>query len=266
MLLQVVFKPICMAILVETGWEHSMKILVLGGTGATGRLLVQQLLQQDHDVLALVRHKHRFEQALEKAAALPPQARIEIIEQTALSIDRDELTALLASCDGVASCLGHNLTWRGIYGAPQMLVRDSIQRICESIDSRRQTPLHLVLMNTTGNRNLDQSEPVSFAQHCVLWLLRILLPPHVDNERAANYLRTKQKHNELLKWVAVRPDGLTDEKDVSEYNLHPAPIRSAIFDAGKTSRMNVANFMARLLIDNNEWQKWQGKMPVIYNV
>ena len=234
-----------------------MKILVLGGTGATGKLAVQQLLQRGFEVVMLVRKG--------SASQLAPHECLEVIDETVLSIDQKALRALLASCDGVICCLGHNLTWQGVYGAPRMLVRDSIQRVCESIGSSRQAPLRLVLMNTTGNRNLDQPEPVSFAQHCVLGLLRLLLPPHLDNERAANFLRIKQRTNPSLEWVVVRPDGLIDEADVTDFSLHESPIRSAIFDAGQTSRMNVANMMVRLLVEKPLWQTWQGKMPVMYN-
>lgn len=121
-------------------------------------------------------------------------------------------------------------------------------------------------MNTTGNRNRDLNEPVSFAQRCVIGLLRLCLPPHVDNEEAADYLRTKIGQNDkAVEWVAVRPDGLTNEGAVTEYELHASPIRSAIFDAGKTSRINVGHFMADLISDSEIWNKWKGQMPVIYN-
>ena len=69
----------------------------------------------------------------------------------------------------------------------------------------------------------------------------------------------------MVEWTAVRPDGLIDEEKVSEYEIHPSPIRSAMFNAGKTSRINVAHFMADLITDNNTWNKWKGQMPVIYN-
>ena len=70
----------------------------------------------------------------------------------------------------------------------------------------------------------------------------------------------------MLEWTAVRPDGLIDEEKVSEYEIHPSPIRSAMFNAGKTSRINVAHFMANLIADNKTWNKWKGQMPVIYNL
>jgi len=121
-------------------------------------------------------------------------------------------------------------------------------------------------MNTTGNSNRDLREQISFSQKCVIWLLRILLPPHVDNEKAADFLRTEIGQNDgAIEWVAVRPDSLSDESEVTEYEVHPSPIRSAIFDAGLTSRMNVGHFMAELITDDDIWNTWKGKMPVIYN-
>ena len=121
-------------------------------------------------------------------------------------------------------------------------------------------------MNAAGNSNRDLDEEISLAQKCVILLLRLLLPPHVDNEQAADYLRLEiGQRNPDVEWVAVRPDNLLDEDNVSKYNLHPSPIRSAIFDAGVTSRVNVAHFMAELLTDAEVWSRWKGKMPVIYN-
>ena len=100
----------------------------------------------------------------------------------------------------------------------------------------------------------------------MIGLLRLLLPPHVDNEKAAEYLRTKigQKNN-FIEWVAVRPDGLVNADVVTEYEIYPSPTRSAIFDAGKISRINVGHFMAELISENDLWNRWKGQMPVIYS-
>jgi hypothetical protein len=88
----------------------------------------------------------------------------------------------------------------------------------------------------------------------------------VDNENAADYLRTQIGQNdEIIEWAAVRPDTLIDESGVTEYEVHPSPIRSAIFDAGTTSRSNVSHFMADLITDHGAWVDWKGQMPVIYN-
>ncbi len=232
-----------------------MNILVLGGTGATGSWVIKHLLKSGHSVVVLARSNE----------TLTKHERLDFIKGSALSISQGALTSLLDANEAVISCLGHNLTWKGVYGAPRMLVRDSIQRICECASIKRVRPLRIVLMNTTGNRNRDLPEPISLAQHGVLWLLRALLPPHVDNERAANYLRVKQCNNPALEWVVVRPDALIDDAEITPFTLHSSPIRSAIFNSGTTSRINAAHIMSQLVVDETLWERWQGKMPVIYN-
>ena len=192
---------------------------------------------------------------------------LQIITASLLDLSDAEMRTIVSDCDAVASCLGHNLTFKGIYGKPRRLVTEATSRLCNAIIANNtSSKTKFVLMNTTGNRNRDLNEPISFAQKCVISLLRLLLPPHVDNEKAADYLRTQigQNHN-FVEWAAVRPDGLINEEEVSDYEIHPSPTRSAIFNAGIVSRINVGHFMASLINDDILWRKWKGQMPVIYS-
>ena len=119
--------------------------------------------------------------------------------------------------------------------------------------------------NSEIGRN-EMNETISLAQSCLIGLLRWLVPPHRDNEKAADYLRTEVGKNDTeIQWAAVRPDSLFDEDSVSAYELHPSPTRSAIFNPGRTSRINVAHFTADLITNHDAWEKWKGQMPVIYN-
>jgi hypothetical protein len=121
-------------------------------------------------------------------------------------------------------------------------------------------------MNTTAVRNKDLAELTSLGQKIVFSLIHLLLPPHRDNEAAADYLRLRiGQNNKFIEWVSIRPDTLINEDIVTEYQIYRSPIRSAVFDPGRTSRINVGNFMARLLMEPDLWKKWQGQMPVIYN-
>ena len=144
---------------------------------------------------------------------------------------------------------------------------DAVRRLCAAIKARAPgDPVRFVLMNTAGNRNRDLAEPVSFGQRVVVGLLRALLPPHGDNEDAAEYLRSRiGQGGASVEWVAVGPDGLIDAPAPSAYEVHASPIRSAIFDAGSTSRANVAHFMAELATGDAIWSEWKGRMPVIYD-
>ena len=234
-----------------------MTTLVVGANGATGGRLVRQLLARDEPVRALVRSVQTFTLRDEK---------LEVVEASVSDLDESQMDGLVAGCRAVASCLGHNLSLRGMYGHPRRLVTDAARRLCEAIVRRQpEQPVKFVLMSSSGVRNHDLHESVSFAQRVILALLRTLVPPHLDNEQAAEFLRVRMgQDHPSVEWVAVRPDGLTDEDEVSEYEVHPSPTLSAIFDAGKTSRINVAHFMAELITDDEAWSRWKGRMPVIY--
>lgn len=238
-----------------------MTTLVVGASGATGRLLVEQLLDREQQVKIIVRSVDSLPETIKH------HKNISIISASILELSDAEIAQYVKDCDAVASCLGHNMTLKGMFGYPRRLVTDATRRLCNAIKTNKpRSPVRLVLMNTSGNSNRDLRENISPTQKSVIWLFRLLLPPHADNENAADFLRTKiGQDDQEIEWAAVRPDGLIDETDVTAYELHPSPTRSAIFDAGTTSRINVGHFMAELITDHDTWIKWKGKMPVIYN-
>ena len=241
-----------------------MTTLVVGASGATGRLLVEQLLAQGESVKIIVR----------SIAALPEVIKdndqLMITEASLLTMTDDELIAQVQGCGAVVSCLGHNLRFSGMFGHPRRLVTDAVQRLCAAIEATTltspNTAIKFILMNTTGNKNARAGEKISISQTLVVGLIRLLVPPHADNESAAEHLQSRvgDKHS-MIEWVVVRPDSLLDEESVTEYEAHRSPLRSAIFDAGKTSRINVAHFMSTLIRDSDSWNKWKTQMPVIYN-
>lgn len=222
---------------------------------------MEQLLHRGQHVRAMVR----------STAGLPEHIlnhdNLSVIQASVLDLSDHEMARHVEGCDAVASCLGHNMSFRGLFGHPRLLVTGATRRLCEAIRANNpQAPTKFVLMNTTGNSNRDLDERVSPGQKLVIWILRALLPPHADNEEAADYLRTEiGQHDRAIEWVAVRPDNLRDQVEVTGYDVHPSPTRSAIFDAGVTSRINVGHFMAELIVDSQVWSRWRGQMPVIYD-
>ena len=235
--------------------------LVIGASGATGQLLVAQLIKQGQAVRVIVREKNALHESIRN------HDELSVIQASILDLSDAEMIQHVKGCDAIASCLGHNMSFKGIYGQPRRLVTDATRRLCAAIKSTApERPVKFVLMNTTGNSNRDLNESVSMSQKGVLRLLRLMLPPHVDNENAADFLRTEiAKDDRQIEWAAVRPDTLIDEVELSDFEVHASPTRSAIFDAGTTSRINVACFMSDLITDHDLWASWKGKMPVIYN-
>ncbi len=237
------------------------KVLVIGASGATGRLLVEILLQKGVEVIAIVRNANSLTNIDSSHSGL------QIVEADISEISESDLVQHLRECEAVLSCLGHNLTFKGMFGHPKRLVTDAIKKVVKANESiNANNKIKIILMNTTGNSNRDIPEKPPYSQRFVISLLRLLLPPHVDNEKAADFLRLQVgQNNNNTEWAAVRPDGLINEDKVSQYNINASPIRNVIFDAGSTSRINVADFMSDLVINSEIWNEWKGKMPVIYN-
>ncbi|WP_236973832.1 NAD(P)-dependent oxidoreductase [Membranihabitans maritimus] len=238
-----------------------MNTLVMGASGETGRLLVDQLVNAGQKVKIIVRSPDKLPENWIR------NNMITVVHAGIAKIKINEMAELIRDCQAVACCLGHNLTIKGIFGPPRKLVTNAVQLTCKAIlQNAPEKPVKFVLMNTAGNRNRDLNESESTGEKIVSLLLRLILPPHLDNEKAADYLRVKVgKNNPVIEWTAVRPDNLINEKEVSGYSLHISPTRSPIFNPGETSRINVGHFMANLITNQNIWNKWKGNMPVIYN-
>ena len=238
-----------------------MNILLLGGSGKTGKCILKKLLYDNHNVKTIVR----------KNSSLPDyikdHEKLTVIEGNILDFSEKEITTLIQNCDTIISSLGHNLTFKGIFCHPRLLVTDTLRKITTVIEKKKpNNSIKILLMSSAGIQNRDLNEYISFAQKCIIFLLKILLPPHLDNEKAANFLRTEMRfNNSIIEWVIIRPDSLIDETVASEYNSFLSPTRSAIFNAGQTSRINVAYFMSALISNDTLWKQWKGKMPVLYN-
>lgn len=235
-----------------------MKSLVLGASGATGKLVVQQLVQRKYHVRIVVREK----------ANIPTQfsedKNIEIIKGNIYDFNIENIKNLLNDCDSIICCLGHNISFKGIYGSPHKLVSVTVAKIIEALQALNTKP-KFVLMSTTAYTNQKINEVNDLREKIVFSLLEVILPPHKDNMLAANQLVDKLGSKSEIEWVAVRPDSLFDEENVSQYEIQNSKTRSAIFNHGKTSRINVSHFMAELVTNENLWQQWKHKTPVIYN-
>ncbi len=84
-----------------------MKTLVVGASGATGRLLVEQLLQRGHDVKIIVRSVEAL------PASITSHNKISIIQASILDLSDTEMEMHVEGCAAIASCLGHNMSFKG---------------------------------------------------------------------------------------------------------------------------------------------------------
>jgi len=235
-------------------------VLLVGGTGRTGRRVLRQLLDRGVRVRAIVR----------PGGKLPPDvagsSRLTVIEASLLSLRDEELRQHLRGCDAVVSCLGHVLTFEGIFGPPRDLVTTATARLCRGIQALRpRAPVKLVLMSSVSvhrPRGLDVRR--GRIERAFLWMLCGVLPPARDNQRAADFLREEIRPDDaFVEWAIVRPDSLL-EGEVSEYAVHEGLV-NGLFAPGSTNMENVAHFMCELVTDPKAWAEWKGKLPVVVN-
>jgi nucleoside-diphosphate-sugar epimerase len=235
-------------------------VLVVGGTGRTGRRVLQQLLGRGLGVRAIVRSRSR----------LPPEVAgnslLTVIEASLLSLSDDEMRRQLVGCDAVLSCLGHVLSVEGLFGSPRDLVTRATTRLCRAIEALRpEAPVKLVLMSSVSvhrPRGLDTRRG-SF-ERAFLRMLCAVLPPAGDNQRAADFLLEKiGPENAFVQWVVVRPDSLL-EGELSEYTVHEGLVNS-LLAPGSTNMANVAHFMCELVTNPKAWAEWRSGLPVIVN-
>jgi len=119
-----------------------MTTLVVGATGATGSLLVKELLKKNQKVKAIIRSPDKVPDAVKN------NPNFSYLQASLLDLTDEELQEQVKDCDAIASCLGHTL--KGIYGPPRRLVTDATRRLCDAAKaSNSEKPVKFVLMNTS---------------------------------------------------------------------------------------------------------------------
>ena len=235
-------------------------VLLVGGTGRTGRRVLEQLLSRGINVRAIVRSAEKLR------AGVAERPGLSVVEADLLALSDEELLRHVRGCDVVISCLGHVISIKGIFGPPRDLVTRSVERVCRATrELRPAQPVKLILMSSVSvNRPGGLDTRRGRFERAVLWLQRGLVPPGRDNQRAADFLHDViEAADPYAQWVAVRPDTLK-EGDVTEYALHEGLVDS-LLRPGETNMANVAHFMCELVTDPEVWAAWQGKLPVIVN-
>ena len=235
-------------------------VLLVGGTGRTGRRVLQQLLSRGIHVRVIVRSAQRL------PAGTAESPNLTVVEADLLSLSNEALQRYIGGCDAVISCLGHVISFKGIFGQPHDLVTRATMQLCRGIEALQPAkPVKLILMSSVSVNHPGGFDTRHWIlEKAVVWIIRILVPPAEDNQQAANFLYGNiGMTSPFVQWVAVRPDTLL-EGDISEYTLHEGLV-SSLFASDSSNMANVAHFMGELLTTPKAWEDWKGKLPVIIN-
>jgi uncharacterized protein YbjT (DUF2867 family) len=195
-----------------------MKLLVLGGTGRTGRPLLQQALQRGHSVTALARDPT-------KLANQDPRIRV-------AQGDVMDVATLVTALQGQDTVLATLTSGSRSYG-PVRFFTDSVRNIVAAME---QTGVGRLVYVTSGG--VEKKDPV----HGLM--MKLIVHPllrHVyeDMGRAEQVLAKSS-----VGWTIVRPPYLTDGPFTGKYRISE---RLAPPKGSRLSRADLAHFMLEAL-------------------
>ena len=198
-----------------------MKILVLGATGATGRLIVSRALAEGHDVVVLARSRAR-------TAIL---TGVQIVEGDAR--DGAALTRAIAGCDAVISALGTGLS---PFQKVTMLSRATraLVGVMNAQNVRR-----LVCITGLGAGDSLGHGGFFFDR---LFLPLMLRHVYADKNRQEDVIRAS-----ALDWTIVRPTVLNDKP--AHGRVRALTDLSGVY-GGTIARADVADFVVQQLVSS----------------
>lgn len=197
-----------------------MKLLVFGATGSVGSQLVDQALEQGHEVSAFVR---------DPAALELTNPRLSAIQGDVL--DFSAVEEAVSGSDAVLSAIGTPMTTHN--NVRSQGTRNIVTAMEETGVSR------LVSLSSMGIGDSRHMLPKFYKFFLVPLLLR---QGFADHELQERFVRDSE-----IDWVIVRPGAYTNGSKTGEY-------RHGLSDTGeklktKVSRADVADFMITQLTD-----------------
>ena len=207
-----------------------MKILVLGATGPTGRLIVSEAKAQGHSVVALVRTR-------EKAGDL---AAAELVEGDAR--DETALARALQGCDAVISSLGTGLS----PFSKVTLLSDATRALITAMD--KQGVRRLVCITGVGAGDSRGHGGFIYDRLFQPLLLRNV---YADKDRQEAVIKASG-----LDWTIVRPTMLTNTPATGKLR---ATIDLSQIHGGKISRADVSRFVVEQVAADT----WLRQTPLI---
>jgi putative NADH-flavin reductase len=215
-----------------------MKILIIGATGRTGRLIVEEALKQGYDLNVLVRDKNK----------MPFSSKsIKVYQGTPTS--RTDLAAAMQGCDLIISALGivraSDAPWSKLITAKNF-ISESIKNAIAEAD--QQNLKRLITISAWGVGETKKQVPF-----WLRWLIDYtnMGPVYAEHEKEEKLLA-----NSDLNWTAVRPVALSDSKKTKalKVSLNNFPKPSL-----QISRQSVAKF----IVDIVKSDKYDRKSPTI---
>lgn len=210
-----------------------MKLLVFGGSGRTGRPVIEQALAAGHSVVALVRNPNKLGLTHDRLTLVAG----DVMDAAAVA------AAFGAGTDAVISVLGP------VKGSPDDLLPTAVGHILAGM--QRHDIRRLVYMTGAGV-DMPQDQP-QFINHVIKFALKTLSPQVLaQSERAVRMVQTSDRE-----WVIVRAPMLTDAPRSEGLKVGWVGVNTG----PRLSRADAAAF----ILQQVNGSEFVGKAPVISN-
>ena len=186
-----------------------MKILLLGASGRTGKLVVDEALQRGHELNCLVRDPQKIKSVHE---------RLKVFQGSPEK--KSDLEASIKNCEAIINVLNvsrnSDFPWSKLR-TPPMFLSDVIKNVIELAENHNAK--RIVVCSAWGAAETKNDLPAWFR-----WL--------IDNSNIGYTYRDHERQEKLimksnLPWTIVRPVGLTNFKKYQEivesFNNKPKP-------------------------------------------
>lgn len=224
--------------------SSSKRLLIIGGSGRTGKLVIKELLQRDHKVTALVRRPETMQSEID--------AGLRVVTGTPMNQEDVRNAFTESSPEVIIVTLSAPRASDSPFAAPiapPRLMADSTANVV-TVMKEFNTP-KIVIMQAFG---VGESW---VNMHCVMQLL--MKKSNMAYQYDDHNLVTKETKASGENFVFVRPSRLVEgeAKEIKEYPDHGkgVPVLAAI------SRDSVARF----LVNAAESGTWDNMAPVITN-
>lgn len=197
-----------------------MKIVIFGASGATGRYLVEQALEQRHEVIAFVRNPSKLQIKHEKLSTIKGDVR-----------NQEDVNRAIAGGQAVLSALG-------VKPGVKPVSAEGVRNI---IFAMKKHHVHRLIVESAFGAGDTKK---GFYGRTLWFIINPLMRDKEDMESAIEASG--------LDWTIVRPTALTNGKKTGSYQSGVG-ISVGIFP--KISRADVADFMLKQLTDKRYLSK-----------
>jgi putative NADH-flavin reductase len=211
----------------------TMRLVIFGPTGGTGRRLVERAIAEGHEVTAFARDPSRI-------AARHQRLKVVVGD----AFDPESVREAVAGNEAVISVLGSRQPSNPLYphrpGDPDGVASASSQNI---VAAMKEHGLRRFVCQTAWGVGESRQDP-GFAG---AFFMKVLVPPLLRDEYADKEEQEKIVRQSDLEWVIVRPMILTNGPWTNDYRagVDLKPGRRPYI-----SRADVADFLMRQLTDD----------------